>query len=90
MTKSEVNQLPALSGRINHAAHPSTEIPRPVSSSKMDEYQWSRLANSLVGDRHSDTAAIQLAVKAAGGGEAGYKAGLAEQNRIRMERERGR
>jgi len=27
MSKSEVNQLPALSGRINHAAHPSTEIP---------------------------------------------------------------
>ena len=90
MSRKEVNQLPALSGRIDHAEHPSKEIPRPVSSSKMEEYQWSRLANSLVGERHSDTAAIQRAVKAAGGGEAGYQAGVAEQKRIRMERERGR
>ena len=68
----------------------SAEIPRPVSSKAMDDFQWNRMANSLVGDRHSDTAAIQRAVKAAGGGEAGYIAGVAEQKRIRMERERGR
>ena len=68
----------------------STEIQRPVSSPKMDEYQWNRIASALCGERHSDTFAIREAVKAAGGGEAGYQAGIAVQKRIRMERERGR
>jgi hypothetical protein len=68
----------------------STEIPRPVSSSKMDEYQWNRMASALCGGRHSDTAAIQGAVKAAGGGQAGYEAGVKVQRQLRMERERGR
>jgi len=74
----------------HRATTQSTEIPRPVSSSKLDEYQWNQQASSLRGDRHSDTATIQEAVKTAGGGEAGYHAGLAMQKRIRMDRERGR
>jgi hypothetical protein len=77
----------------HRVANFSTEIPRPApASAKVDAYQWDRLANSLVADsgRHSDTAAIQHAVKAAGGGEAGYRAGLAMQKRIRQDRERGR
>ena len=56
----------------------------------MDDFQWNRMASALCGERHSDTFAIQEAVKAAGGGEAGYQAGLAVQRRIRLERERGR
>jgi hypothetical protein len=83
--KSESNQ--SFTDRVLNR---STEIPRPVSSTKMDEYQWNRLASSLCGERHSDTFVIQEAVKAAGGGEAGYQAGLAVQKRIRLERERGR
>jgi len=56
----------------------------------MDDYHWNRMASALVGDRHSDTVAIQAAAKAAGGGEAGYRAGVAMQKKIRMAREMGR
>jgi len=75
----------------HRVANQNTQIPRPApASAKMDAYQWDRLASSLVGERHSDTATIQQAVTAAGGGEAGYRAGLAMQKKIRMDRERGR
>jgi hypothetical protein len=83
--KSESNQ--AFSHRV---IHQSTEIPRPVSSKAMDDFQWNRMANALCGDRYSDTTAIQSAVKAAGGGEAGYRAGLAMQKKIRRDRETAR
>src|SRR6516162_1296794 len=82
LPKSDSNQ--SFSHRV---LKQSTEIPRPVSSKAINDFQWKRMANSLVGERHSDTAAIQRAVKAPGGGEAGYKAGVAEQKRIRIERE---
>jgi len=77
----------------HRAATQATEIPRPAPASKsLDEFQWNKLANALCADsgRHSDNLAIQHAVKEAGGGEAGYRAGLAMQKKIRMDRERGR
>jgi hypothetical protein len=95
MRKSDVNQLPALSGRIDHAKS-TAEIPRPESSSKMNEYQWTQMATSLRADsgRHSDTASIQSAVKAVldqgGTPEEAYKEGVRVKKQIRMAQERGR
>ena len=74
----------------------STTIPRPVSSSKLDEHQWTQMANALRADsgRHSDNASIQGAIKAVlnegGSPEEAYREGVRVKNQLRMDRERGR
>jgi len=46
------------------------------------------VGNALIRDER-DVAAIEPAVQEAGGGEAGYEAGVRVKNQIRMEQERG-
>jgi len=80
----------------HRVANQNTQIPRPVSSSKLDEQQWTQAANALRADsgRHSDDAAIKAAIKAAldqgETAEQAYREGVRVKNQLRMERERGR
>ena len=93
--RAESNVGSGFVGRIDHAKHPSTEIPRPAPASKtMDDFQWTRLASALCGDRHSDTDAIQRRIQVVldqgGTAEQAYREGVRVKNQLRVERERGR